>query len=141
MMRRMFKLPVIIMVMVAAPTALAQYDVSWSSIDGGGGMSSTGGGYVLAGTIGQPDAMPGTGAMSGGAFQITGGFWTVTQVCVCYGDLNGDGQKNGRDVQQFVGCIISGGNCSCADVDLVNGITLDDVPVFVTGLLAGPTCP
>ena len=31
------------------------YDLSWSTIDGGGGMS-TGGGYTLSGTIGQPDA-------------------------------------------------------------------------------------
>jgi hypothetical protein len=46
------------------------YSASWSTIDGGGGMS-TGGSYALQGTIGQPDA----GVMSGGAFTISGGFW------------------------------------------------------------------
>src|SRR5438045_6444519 len=47
------------------------YDLSWSTIDGGGGTFSTGGSYSLGGTIGQPDA----GSMSGGAYTLTGGFW------------------------------------------------------------------
>jgi hypothetical protein len=46
------------------------YDLSWSTIDGGGG-DSAGGDFQLAGTVGQPDA----GAMSGGDFVVTGGFW------------------------------------------------------------------
>jgi len=44
--------------------------VPWSTIDGGGGASS-GGGFTISGTIGQPDA----GAMSGGGFTLAGGFW------------------------------------------------------------------
>ena len=47
------------------------YDLTWSTIDGGGGTSS-GGVYSLSGTIGQPDA----GVMSGGAFNLEGGFWS-----------------------------------------------------------------
>jgi hypothetical protein len=46
------------------------FDLSWSTIDGGGGPSA-GGGFSLNGTIGQPDA----GAMSGGNFSLAGGFW------------------------------------------------------------------
>lgn len=46
------------------------YDLTWNSIDGGGG-TSVGGGYSLSGTIGQPDA----GTMSGGAYTLNGGFW------------------------------------------------------------------
>jgi len=46
------------------------YDLTWSTIDGGGGVSS-GGGYLLGGTVGQPDA----GAMAGGAYALVGGFW------------------------------------------------------------------
>jgi len=53
--------------------ALAQpgrpYELSWSTIDGGGGVSS--GQYVLSGTIGQPDA----GVMAGGSYEVYGGFW------------------------------------------------------------------
>ena len=46
------------------------YELSWSTIDGGGG-TSTGGDYALIGTIGQPDA----GEMSGGDYELSGGFW------------------------------------------------------------------
>jgi len=49
------------------------YALDWFTIDGGGGTSS-GGPYALAGTIGQPDA----GTMSGGAFRLVGGFWGIT---------------------------------------------------------------
>src|ERR1043165_8161890 len=50
--------------------AKAQLAVNWYTIDGGGGTSS-GGTFVVSGTIGQPDA----GAMSGGIFVVQGGFW------------------------------------------------------------------
>ena len=41
-------------------------------MDGGGG-TSTGGGYTVTGTIGQPDA----GTMGGGTFSLNGGFWGI----------------------------------------------------------------
>ena len=47
------------------------YDLSWSTIDGGGGMFSSGGEYSLGGTIGQPDA----GLLQGGEYSLGGGFW------------------------------------------------------------------
>jgi hypothetical protein len=47
-----------------------QYSIDWFTIDGGGGTSS-GGGYTLSGTIGQPDA----GTLSGGNYVLEGGFW------------------------------------------------------------------
>ena len=65
----------------------------------------------------------------------------MANVCYCLADLNGDGKKDGRDVQQFIACVIGGANCPCADVDQANGVTLADVPVFVSDLLAGPACP
>ena len=58
-------------------TALsASYDLAWWTVDGGGAASSTNGGYTLGGTIGQPDA----GALSGGDYTLTGGFWGGTAV-------------------------------------------------------------
>jgi hypothetical protein len=55
--------------------ALAQegdpYDLSWSTVDGGGQTFSSGGSYELGGTVGQPDA----GCMSGGDYLLCGGFW------------------------------------------------------------------
>lgn len=47
------------------------YDLSWSTVDGGGGTFSTGGIYSLGGTAGQPDA----GLMTGGVYTLGGGFW------------------------------------------------------------------
>jgi hypothetical protein len=53
-------------------TALASpFTMDWWTADGGGGTSS-GGGFELTGTIGQPDA----GKMVGGAYEISGGFWS-----------------------------------------------------------------
>jgi hypothetical protein len=49
----------------------AGYDLTGSSVDGGGYTFSTGGGYTLGGTIGQPDA----GALIGGGYTLGGGFW------------------------------------------------------------------
>jgi len=46
------------------------YDLSWNSVDGGGGTSSSSS-YSLSGTIGQADA----GAMTGGNYSLAGGFW------------------------------------------------------------------
>jgi hypothetical protein len=59
--------------LVAPGLALAQspsYDLTWWSVDSGGG-ALTGGGYQLSATIGQPDA----GQMSGGGYTLGGGFW------------------------------------------------------------------
>jgi len=48
-----------------------QFDLSWSTIDGGGGTSS-GGPFQLSGTIGQHDAS----RLTGGRFTLEGGFWS-----------------------------------------------------------------
>jgi hypothetical protein len=53
----------------ASPTSLA---LPWWTVDGGGGESSGGDAYALAGTIGQPDAGP---ALSDGDYALAGGFW------------------------------------------------------------------
>lgn len=50
------------------------YDLTWNSIDGGGGMGSIGGTYSLSGTIGQADA----GTSGGGMYTLDGGFWVDT---------------------------------------------------------------
>jgi len=52
------------------------YSIDWYKVSGGGG-TSTGGTYAVSGTIGQADA---SGAMSGGNYSVTGGFWALIQV-------------------------------------------------------------
>jgi hypothetical protein len=66
-----------LLVLQAAFIAGAQsYTVDWYKISGGGG-TSTNGSYQVSGTIGQPDA---SGAMQGGNFSVTGGFWALVNV-------------------------------------------------------------
>ena len=47
------------------------HELSWWTVDGGGYTFSSGGGYELGGTAGQPDA----GLLSGGGYTLGGGFW------------------------------------------------------------------
>ena len=54
----------------------SQYKINWSTIDGGGRIS-TGGNYTLSDTIGQPDA----GKMAGGDYILSGGFWAGGNTC------------------------------------------------------------
>lgn len=59
-------------------SASAQYSIDWYKIGGGGG-TSTGGVYSISGTIGQHDATA-NGALSGGNYSLTGGFWALISV-------------------------------------------------------------
>jgi hypothetical protein len=65
------------MILALATVVRAQsggpFDLSWSTVDGGGGASA-GGQFALTGTIGQPDA--GGATLTGGQFNLTGGFWS-----------------------------------------------------------------
>ncbi len=46
-------------------------DLSWWTIDNGGGLDSSGGSFQLSGTIGQPEA----GVLTGGPYRLLGGWW------------------------------------------------------------------
>lgn len=52
------------------------YSIPWHTIDSGGTVSAAGGGWALAGTVGQFDATPDK-ALEAGAWSITGGFWAA----------------------------------------------------------------
>jgi len=64
-----------VFVLLVCKSAFAQYSIDWFTVDGGGG-TSTGSVYSVSGTIGRPDA----GAMSGGNYTVTGGFWSLLAV-------------------------------------------------------------
>ena len=74
-----YKIPILILValliLTSTVVAYAQtgggYDLSWWTVDGGGGTSQ-GGGYSLTGTIGQPEPGP---ASTGGSYNLLHGFW------------------------------------------------------------------
>jgi len=73
--RRYARLLAACLLLFFSSVALAQsgggYDLSWSTVDGGGYTFSTGGVYTLGGTAGQPDA----GLLAGGGYTLAGGFW------------------------------------------------------------------
>lgn len=113
------------------------YDLDWYTVDGGGEMRSTGGRFELSGTIGQPDA----GWMGSEPYTLRGGFWAVPP-CWCMSDVNNDGLRNGRDIEDFIRCVLaSGSNCACADLVTDGAVDMEDVAAFVDDLLAGGTCP
>lgn len=118
------------MAVLLAATAFAwagseSFDLSWHTIDGGGAMGSTGGGFELSGTVGQPDA---GATMSGGGFSLTGGFWvaaaaqTSTPCGENAGDFDGDGDVDLVDFGDFQLCFTGStgtvaAGCECADFD------------------------
>ena len=98
------------------------FEISEWTLDGGGGQS-TGGPFVVDGTLGQPDASP---PMSGGGFEVVGGFWGAVS---CPADLDGNGAIDLGDLNIVLGSFgggISGdingdGVTDLADLNLVLG--------------------
>ena len=114
-----------------AQSASAQpFDISWYTIDAGGGTSA-GGAFQLSGTIGQHDA----GVMSGGQYTLTGGFWSgVTETCPCacnFDTSTGLGVCDLIDFVTFAGQFATGDPCAC-DLDTSTGSGVCDLIDFVT---------
>ncbi len=109
-MKRGMTIMVAVGLLVGIRPLLAQtgggYDLTWSTIDGGGG-TSTGGGYSLSGTIGQPDASAAS-ALTGGDLTLTGGFWgTTLPACTSFvpADFDQDCDVDGDDFAAFEACL------------------------------------
>ena len=106
------------------------FEITRSTIDGGGVMHSSGGEFELSGTIGQPDA----GKMNSGdsEFQLTGGFWFEEPP----DDCNSDGWVDLLDYGDFDECLSGpdGGlpftECNCFDLDGDRDVDLSDVARF-----------
>ena len=110
------RVTVILMFLLSVSTANADYSISWYTIDGGGGTSS-GGSYVLTGTIGQPDAA----YSAGGKYELLGGFWPGEPLCIV----------DFRHFARFADYWLETGSGLPADLyedDIVNWLDLD---VFV----------
>lgn len=112
---------VFVLASVAVGGSGGQFVIEWSSIDGGGGVSS-GGQYSLSGTVGQPDA----GYLYGGQFEIAGGFHTGGELCIVNftdfakfsefwlvssagleADLYPDGTVDGKDLGELINLWLS----------------------------------
>jgi hypothetical protein len=113
-----------------APTG-ATYDISWYSIDGGGGLSM-GGDFDLHGVIGQHDA--GVMPLTGGTFSISGGYLAAAGGAICPADFTsgGGGGSDGLvGIDDFLG-VLSGWGCMSACTADVNGPT--GVPDGLVGI-------
>lgn len=89
-------------------------DLSWRTIDGGGGTSA-GGDFEVAGTIGQPDPGP---AATGGDWSVTGGYWAGDGAAPpppCPGDLDGSGDVGFGDLLEVLS---AWGDCPDCAADL-----------------------
>jgi hypothetical protein len=110
------RLTVMLSALVFVSVAYGDYQIVWSTIDGGGGTSS-GGQYVLTGTIGQPD----TEYSSGGNYELLGGFWPGGPLC--FVDF--------EDFARFAELWLETGTGLAADLYEDNIVDLLDLKLFV----------
>lgn len=102
---RMLAAVVPLLALAIAPSAFAQFSISWSTIDGGGGRLS-GGVYEVNASIGQPDATGGA-PHAGGNFVLAGGFWP-TRVRTCLADFDTSGAVTVQDIFDFLNAWFAG---------------------------------
>ena len=112
----------VLIMLLMISTASAQYELSWYTIDGGGGTSS-GGSYELTGTIGQPDAA----WSSGGDYELLGGFWPGGPLCFV------DFESYARFAEWWLepDCNKDNNWCGGADLNQLDGVNWVDFKLFV----------
>jgi hypothetical protein len=106
----------IILLLLLASAANADYNISWHTIDGGGGQSS-GGPYMVTGTIAQPDA----GYSESGRYEVLGGFWPGGPLCIV----------DFEDFARFAELWLYEGEGLPADLDGNGYVNLYDLKLFV----------
>ena len=129
------------LIILAGMASAGDYEITRHTIDGGG-APTTGGDWVLTGTVGQPDAT--TTTLTGGDFALVGGFWTgrVTGPHVP-GDFDGDGDVDLDDYALFPACVTGPGGgvppgCEDADFELDNDVDFGDFGVFQLAFTGAP---
>jgi hypothetical protein len=110
------RLTLILAALVFVSVASGDYQIVWSTIDGGGGRSA-GGQYELVGTIGQPDA----GYSEGGNYELLGGFWPGGPLCIV----------DFEDFARFAELWLYTGTGLAADLYEDNIVDLLDLKLFV----------
>lgn len=110
-----------------APSGGPVYEITWYTIDTGGG-SSFGANYEVTGTIGQSDPATQTGV----GYEMTGGFWPAFVELRCPGDTNGD---NVVSVSDLLELLTSWGVCGIpcpSDIDNNGQVSVSDLLSLLT---------
>ena len=132
-----------LLLLLTGTTGAAQtgdgYDLTWNTIDGGGG-TSTADPFIVDGTAGQPDAA----TVGGGAFLLSGGFWAgiTTAAAGCVGDCGHNGTVTVDNVVLMTSIAL--GTQPSTSCDTGNGahpgrITVDQILAAVNNALT--RCP
>lgn len=88
----------LVLALFISATGFAQsYSLDWFKIAGGGG-TSTNGQFSVSGTLGQPEA---GGALTGGNYSLTGGFWSLISVIQTAGSPELSIVRSGDNVKIF----------------------------------------
>jgi len=114
------------LVALGTGSALAQPEINWFKVAGGGVALANGGSIDLYGTAGQHDA----GAMGADTIVLFGGFWVPEQFdpAPCPADYNQDGGIDSGDIESFF-MDWEAGN-TLADVNFDGGVDAADVAFF-----------
>jgi len=107
---------ILVLAIVFASVGYGDYQIVWSTINGGGGQSS-GGQYVLTGTVGQPDA----GYSEGGNYELLGGFWPGGPLCLV----------DFEEFAIFAEYWLETGTALPADLDTDGDVDFNDLKMFV----------
>jgi len=113
-------------------------DISWKTIANGGGTltDQPSGGFRLTGTIGQHTL----GVMTGGSFEMVGGFWAEDASAFCLADFNQDLEVNPDDLADFIGCYFALPACDRADYNEDGTINPDDLADYIGDYFTLPDC-
>jgi len=111
-----------LLMVLAESIANGQYELSWYTIDGGGGRSS-GGDFTLTGTIGQPDAA----YSAGGDYELLGGFWPGGPLCF----VNFKHFAKFAEWWLWEECDEGNDWCNGADLNYLDGVNKLDLKLFV----------
>ena len=110
---------IFVMLLFFCAAAHGDYEITWYTIDGGGGLSS-GGTYEIVGTIGQHDAGE---SMVGGDYAHSGGFWVGGTFCIVNFEDFAEFARHWLDTP----CDAGNDWCGGADLDESGDVTIGDL--------------
>jgi hypothetical protein len=108
--------------LVALATVGQDYTIDWYTVDGGGETSASAGDeYEVTGAIAQPDARDQSQPLTGGIYEVVGGFWVIPPCPAVPCDFDADCDVDIDDFNHFVSCVSGPGipqaNPACQDAD------------------------